>query len=177
MEMSEIRRTVIDKVNETLAKLDCSRFPFTIVYKRLGGRYGFYATKTNTLTFDPVYIRQNFERYLEIVVPHETCHLVQTLKYGDIDKAHGFVWQGLMRQVGLRPDRCIGGFETIPMRKCKTVPYTCGCRSWPFTQNRINKDVKFQQKLAEKNKPISPRYSCPLCKRRIRPVGEEINAI
>lgn len=170
MEMSEIRRTVRDKVSETLAKLDCSPFSFTIVYKRLGGRYGMYSPKTNTLTFDPVYIQQNFERYLEIVVPHETCHLVQTLKYNDMDKAHGFVWQGLMHKVGLSPSRTIGGFETIPMRKSKTVNYTCGCRAWPFTKVRVNKDLKFQQKLAEKNKTIRPRYSCPLCKRSIKPV-------
>ena len=170
MEMSEIRRTVIDKINETLVKLDCSRFPFTVVYKRLGGRYGMYSPKTNTLTFDPAYIHQNFERYLEIVVPHEACHLIQTLKYNDIDKAHGYVWQGLMRKIGLQPKRTIGGFETLSLRKSKTVPYTCGCRSWPFTQVRVNRDLKFQQKLAEKNRPVRPRYSCPLCKRSIKPV-------
>ncbi len=161
-----------DRVNATMAKLDFNA-GYQIRYKRLGTSIGQYSPRTNTLTFDPLYIDQYLIEYLGVIVPHETCHMVKHLKYHVKEKAHGRIWQHLMRGVGLNPDRCNGTFEIVPLRQVRKVTWHCSCREWPFTIRRVNKDRTFRAELAAKGKPVRPRYRCPLCKVGITRTGEE----
>ena len=131
----ELQARVEKKIGETLVRLN-SQLVYNLEFRRLGCRAGLYNTKTNTLTFDPLYLERHTDHFINQTVPHEVCHLVQTLRYPE-KRVHGRNWQALMCKVGLDPKRTCTEYEAVPLRKTKTVPYTCGCRQWDFTARRI----------------------------------------
>lgn len=123
--MTELKQRVEAKIQETLDKLDFQS-GYTVVYKRMGSCCGKYNRPKNILFFDPLYLQNHTEHYLNTTVPHEVCHLVQWLKYTEA-KSHGPIWKRLMHSVGLDGDRCNTNYNIVPLRRVKRVAFECNC--------------------------------------------------
>ncbi len=151
MVTSELQAKVAAKIEETFDKLDFHA-GYGIRYKRMGQCSGKYLRKYNILIFDPLYLQNHTEVYLNTTVPHEVCHLVQWLKYTE-EKHHGPIWKALMHQAGVSSNRTTDAYETVRVRKTKTISYTCECTTHELT---VRKATKFQDKKI--------RVSCKLCR-------------
>lgn len=134
---SELQARVAVKIEETLGKLDCHP-GYGIKFKRMGQCAGKYNRKDNVLTFDPLYLQNHTEVYLNTTVPHEVCHMVQWLKYTE-QKHHGPIWKSLMHQVGVSSNRTTSAYEIILLRKAKTITFTCECMAHQLTVSRAAK--------------------------------------
>jgi len=126
---------VAAKIEETFRKLDFHPIIYSVKYKRMGQCSGKYSRKYNILTFDPLYLQNYTEVYLNTTVPHEVCHMVQWLKYTE-QKHHGPVWKALMYTVGLDSNRTTDAYEVVRIRKTKTISYVCECMTHELTVRR-----------------------------------------
>jgi len=139
---TELHARVVDKIAETLGKLDFQS-GWTIEYKRMGQCSGRYSRKHNILTFDSLYLQNYTEVYLNTTVPHEVCHMVQWLKYTE-QKHHGPIWKALMRKAGVSSNRTTSAYQTVRVRKTKTISYVCECTTHELTVRRA---AKIQNKI------------------------------
>ncbi len=148
---SELQARVAVKIEETLGILDFHS-GYTIKYKRMGQISGRYSRKNNVLIFDPLYLQNHTEVYLNTTVPHEVCHMVQWLKYNE-EKHHGPIWKALMCKAGVSSNRTTDAYEVVRLRKTKTISYICECTTHELT---VRKAAKVQ------NKKI--RVRCKTCR-------------
>ncbi len=82
----------------------------TVVFKKRGACGGTALSSKNELDFNSGLASENFDEYMNQVVPHEVAHLLKDKKYGSArgrgpNSAHGSNWQRVMMTLGVRPDR------------------------------------------------------------------------
>lgn len=67
-------------------------------------------TSINELNFNAPLMLDNWDEYLNQVIPHEVAHLVKGAVYGterkgELMRSHGTYWKRIMRTFGIEPDR------------------------------------------------------------------------
>jgi len=80
-----------------------------------------------------VLARENEAEYLQQTVPHEYAHFVTNLTRPG-ERAHGRLWQHVMRALGVEPRRC-HSYDTAnaEVRRTRKFIYTCACnRDFPL---------------------------------------------
>jgi len=99
---------------------------------------------------------ENFEEYVNQVVPHEVCHIVQRQEWPH-SKPHGYEWAHLMILLGLSPDRT-HSMKVEKARKHKK-PYMlyCACGEHPVSRHKM-------ARMAHEN----AQYVCRRCKQVLR---------
>jgi SprT protein len=84
----------------------------TTLFNKRGTTAGEASYSTHTVNFNADMCAQNFDEFINQVVPHEVAHLVTHEKYSkgtkrfNNVKAHGHEWRHVMVTFGLSPDRC-----------------------------------------------------------------------
>ncbi len=74
-------------------------------YTLSGQRAGVANTHKMLLNFNPYILKSQADVFIERTVPHEYAHIVACMKYGNREH-HGYGWKGVMRALGLKPERC-----------------------------------------------------------------------
>ena len=115
-----------------------------IRFNQRGKIAGSARLQRNELRFNKILLKDNLDKFLSDVVPHEVCHLLAFTLYGRV-RPHGKEWQQLMREVfQCRP-------ETYHMMDVSKVTgqkftYKCQCGPLQLSIRRHNKVVrKIQQ--------------------------------
>jgi len=111
----EKRLEVYKKVDEMIDMgnahfgTDCT-VPNTIFTKRgtVGGTANYSKMELN---FNPGLMVDNWDEYINQIIPHEVAHIIKTHVYGStrgngVNGAHGGNWKRVMRALGVEPDRC-----------------------------------------------------------------------
>lgn len=104
------------------------------------------------LNFNAGLMLDNWDEYMNQVIPHEVAHLVKSHVYGTdrkgrLHSAHGYYWQSIMREFGCDPDRChsmdVSKVKQVSRPKTKYV-YACPCcgKEIIITSVRHNKIVR-----------------------------------
>lgn len=101
----------------------------------------------NRVFLNWILVKENEQRYIDITIPHEVCHIFQTHLYPR-SSSHGIEWKTLMRMMGLRPERC-HNMDVSNARRDKNkkeYTYICNCQKHVMSQikhNRIQKGAKY----------------------------------
>lgn len=91
-----------------------------------------YGKVKHFIRINPVLLNENGEDMVNQTVPHEVAHVVVTQLYeekGHRVQGHGYEWQSVMRQLGLKPDRC-HSYDVTSIRAIrggKEYHFTCMC--------------------------------------------------
>jgi SprT protein len=88
--------------------------------------------------------KANTESYLNQTIPHEVAHIFQR-SISSTERSHGPIWQGLMRKIGLRPDRC-HNYDTTVSARYETYTYICKCQKHKVSKIIHNKMLKGQKR-------------------------------
>lgn len=106
-------------------------------------------------------VEGGYKHLFEQTVPHEVAHMVQ-YNCGFPDKkrgnsSHGKYWQHIMRQFGVRPERC----HDLPLpvarvrKPSKTYQVSCSCQVHQVSKIRLNRMLAGQKyKCIRCNSPI-----------------------
>ncbi len=133
-----------------------------ITFRRSGKNAGTAFLNQNRVNFHPVFLVENFQQYIDHVIPHEVAHLIVFQVYGKrrtlthslfrrqsvAVKPHGEEWRHLMEVVFEANARATHNFDTASLG-IKTFSYRCGCQSMDLTirrHNRIKKGVRYRCK-------------------------------
>ena len=96
----------------------------------------------NELNFNAGLMLDNWDEYLNQIIPHEVAHLVKGAVYGterkgELMRSHGTYWQRIMRQFGIEPDRSHNmDISKVQQPKRKFV-YECKCCSIEFVLSSV----------------------------------------
>ena len=109
----------------------------------------------NELNFNAGLMLDNWDEYLNQIIPHEVAHLVKNAVYGaerkgELMRPHGTYWQRIMRQFGIEPDRSHRmDISKVQQPKRKFV-YECECCSTEFVLSSVkhNRIVRGQSIFA-----------------------------
>lgn len=112
----------------------------------------------------PLWYRMTEQERYEVVV-HEVCHIAVGYRHNKKILfvglgSHGPAWQAIMRECGVKPERCHNIDTRGLKRKRKPVeryPVPCDCRTHFVTLIKINR------------MKLGWRYFCRYCKCIIRP--------
>ena len=75
-------------------------------------------------------LETNEEDYMRETIPHEVAHIFQT-KLKASDPVHGPFWRGLMRSIGIAPQRLHNYDVSVAV---KTFKYVCSCRKFDVSK-------------------------------------------
>ena len=96
----------------------------------------------NELNFNAGLMVDNWDEYLNQIIPHEVAHLVKGAVYGterkgELMRSHGTYWQRIMCQFGIEPDRSHSmDISKVQQPKRKFV-YECECCSVEFVLSSV----------------------------------------
>lgn len=109
------------------------------------------------LFFNEILAKNNFEKYLEEIIPHEVAHYIQMIYWPD-SKPHGVEFKGVMKVFGV-PARAYHTLncEGIKQRKERKIECKCGC------ENRVW-ELAIRRKAGVENRDLI----CPKCRDFIR---------
>jgi len=138
---------------------------------KVGGKFNCMVTSSNryhsqVLRFNLLMMKQDPEKYLEIVVGHEVAHMVAENMYGSFGNAvhHGNDWKHVMLVFGLEPNRT-HDFDVTPetsglaLRNVKRHAAKCSCTTHMISTCLRNRMVKGRS------------YSCKTCNMPVRLVA------
>ncbi len=134
----------------------------TITFRRSGKNAGTAFLIQNRINFNPVFLVENFQEYINQVIPHEVAHLIVFQVYGkqrNLNKSffrkrsipvkpHGEEWRHLMESVFGADAFTTHNFDTASLG-IKTFTYQCGCQTIELTtrrHNRIRNGVSYRCK-------------------------------
>lgn len=100
-------------------------------------------------------MQENEDEFMRETIPHEVAHIFQ-MHINDRSPSHGTLWKRLMRQFGIKPQRCHSYDTTKSGRNTKTYLYMCACRPHRLSNLIHNRIVKGQKR------------SCKRCKRVLK---------
>lgn len=102
-----LKARVTAKIAECIKKSGVTMPMPTIKYDinsaRLGGQANY---SKHLIRVNPVFLNAYTDHYIDQTVTHEAAHLIARAKYGRMIDAHGPEWKQVMRDLGVRPDRC-----------------------------------------------------------------------
>lgn len=111
------------------------RIDFTLRGKNGGMAY----LQRNEVNFNFILASENFDEYINQVVPHEVCHIVAFLIYGYREHGHGIYWKALMRECGCKPDRCHNmNIANVKKNHVQKFIYRCDCRTFDVSKRLHN---------------------------------------
>lgn len=154
---SQIAKRVQELCDVARERFDVSITP-TIRYNVTGTTAGLAVFETKTLDFNYELAKHNKKEFVQQIVGHEVGHLVANECYNHT--GHGSEWKEVMREMGLRPERCHSLDVSGVARQPKRYPYDCGC------QTRML-DRTYHTKAQENG------YQCNLCQVRLKFVGPD----
>jgi SprT protein len=84
------------------------------------------------LNFNAGLMVDNWDEYMNQVIPHEVAHLFKEHVYGSFRKGrlhspHGIYWQRIMVTLGVNPDRCHSMDTSKVAQPKKKFVYACTC--------------------------------------------------
>lgn len=87
------------------------------------------------LNFNAGLMVDNWDEYMNQIIPHEVAHIIKTHIYGygkGVNSAHGLHWKRVMRALGVEPDRTHNmDVSKVKQHKSPLKKYiyvcTCGC--------------------------------------------------
>lgn len=102
------------------------------------------------------------DHLLNNTIAHEVAHYVQYYFWADdrTNKAHGHIWQRVMREFGKVPERC----HSVALkagRRTRRFEYACSCMTHELGANRHKKVLAGQKS-----------FYCNHCKTKIRHTGK-----
>ncbi|MCW8092060.1 SprT family zinc-dependent metalloprotease [Alteromonas sp. ASW11-130] len=136
--------------------------PPSISFRRSGKNAGTAFLQQNRINFNPVLLVENWQEYIDHVIPHEVAHLVVFQVYGRkrfiqtglwrkqsvTVKPHGEEWRNVMEAVFGAKATTTHNFNLSSLGM-KTFAYTCGCQKLEVTirrHNRIEKGATYRCK-------------------------------
>ncbi|NMH58630.1 SprT family zinc-dependent metalloprotease [Alteromonas ponticola] len=136
----------------------------TITFNRSGKNAGTAFLQQNRINFHPILLVENWQEYINQVVPHEVAHLVVYQQYGRrrqlktglfskrsvTVKPHGVEWQHVMEDVFQTRALTTHNFD-ISSLGIRTVSYACQCQTVELTVRRHNRILR------------GARYCCKRC--------------
>lgn len=126
-----------------------------ISFNQRGKIAGCARLQINEIRFNPILLSDNLDAFLEVVVPHEVCHLLAYRLFGKV-RPHGKEWQGLMLELfGIRGQ--VYHQMDITKVKGKIFHYQCECGPIELSIRRHNKVVRGEQ-----------TYICKKCRSTLR---------
>jgi len=137
-----------------------------INFKKRGKSAGHCAfdrsSKTFTISFNNILLKENEEEFIKETVAHEFAHAVALSVYGTF--AHDVNWRVVMSTFGIPNAKRCHSYDTtnsVARRVKRKFHYTCSCNDWYLTAIRHNKMVKGKAE-----------YFCPKCKETLKFKGE-----
>jgi SprT protein len=144
---SDMQALIIKRVHTCIAlanqSLSANLSSPSISFNQRGKIAGCARLQTNELRFNPILLADNYQAFIDEVVPHEVSHLVAFTLYGRV-KPHGKQWQAIMRQVfGLTGHT----YHKMDVTKVsgKGFAYQCLCGEVELSIRRHNKVLRRQQ--------------------------------
>jgi len=109
----------------------------------------------NELNFNAGLMVDNWDEYLNQVIPHEVAHLVKGAVYGTdrngpLMRSHGVYWQEIMRKFDIEPDRLHNmNTDKVAQPKRKYL-YECTCCGMEFIMSSVkhNRFIRRQKKYS-----------------------------
>lgn len=106
-------------------------------------------SRLNELNFNAKLMLENWDEYINQIIPHEVAHLVKNAVYGTSRKgammrSHGGYWSYIMRVFGINPDRTHDmdvGNVAQPKRK---FLYECACCKQEFVLTSVKHNRKLR---------------------------------
>ncbi|MFD1383967.1 SprT family zinc-dependent metalloprotease [Rhodanobacter aciditrophus] len=122
----------------------------TFNFKQRGRTAGTAYLQTNEMRFNLFMLKQDCEKFIEQVVPHEVAHLVVFQVYGSRPKPHGPEWTAIMEHLfNVEADRT-HDFD-VPSPK-RLFIYQCDCQTHEFTAHRHGRAKRGTQYLCKRCK-------------------------
>jgi SprT protein len=141
------QQLVIQKVEQCISHASCyfeQNFMWPkISFNQRGKIAGCARLQINEIRFNPILLSDNLEAFLEVVVPHEVCHLLAYRLFGKV-RPHGKEWQGLMLELfGIRGQ----AYHQMDVTKVQgqSFHYQCECGPIELSIRRHNKVVRGEQ--------------------------------
>ncbi|TDF42384.1 SprT family zinc-dependent metalloprotease [Alteromonadaceae bacterium M269] len=128
----------------------------TITLNQRGKIAGCAKLQQNHLRLNASLFKENKEEFLDVVIPHEVCHLLTYQLYGRV-KPHGREWKGLMNNLYGLPGKATHSMDVSSVSQA-TFPYRCNCGPVELTIRRHKKVQKGVQ------------YFCRRCKTQLEPI-------
>ena len=153
------QQLVIQKVEQCISHA-CSYFEqnFTlpkISFNQRGKIAGCARLQINELRFNPILLSDDLDAFLEVVVPHEVCHLLAHSLFGKV-RPHGKEWQSLMLELFQVKGQTYHQMDVTKV-KGKSFIYQCECGPIELSIRRHNKVIKGEQ-----------TYICRKCRSPLR---------
>ncbi|MDN4501235.1 SprT family zinc-dependent metalloprotease [Alteromonadaceae bacterium BrNp21-10] len=126
-----------------------------IGFNQRGKIAGSARLQTNELRFNPILLEDNFNDFINEVVPHEICHLLAYQLYGKV-RPHGPEWKGLMATLYELRGTSKHQMDVTKVQG-KTFTYQCQCQQHSLSIRRHNKITR------------GMTYQCRLCRSPLQP--------
>jgi SprT protein len=141
------QQLVIQKVEQCISHAGCyfeQNFTLPkISFNQRGKIAGCARLQLNELRFNPILLSDNLEAFLEVVVPHEVCHLLAYRLFGKV-RPHGKEWQSLMLELFDVKGQTYHQMDVTKV-KGKSFNYQCECGPIELSIRRHNKVLKGEQ--------------------------------
>ncbi|MFC3187437.1 SprT family zinc-dependent metalloprotease [Shewanella intestini] len=105
-----------------------------------GKAAGMAHLQLNKLRFNPVLLTENFDTFIEHVIPHEISHLLCFRLFGKV-KPHGREWQHIMYNVFKQAPKTTHQLD-ISSVQGKQFDYQCECGVVTLSIRRHNKVIR-----------------------------------
>jgi len=139
-------RYFVDKGNDVFD----TDLPMPVVlFKKRGSCAGTAWYLHLQLDFNATLMLDNWDEYMNNVIPHEVAHLLKEHKYGygkgRIRSAHGTQWQAVMRGIGATPSRTHNMDTSLTAIHRKKYMYTCTvCNSELVVGPRVHQKMNIE---------------------------------
>lgn len=127
----------------------------TISFDLVGTTAGKAFLDTGHVQLNAILLTENLESFESDTIPHELAHLIAGPGCG-----HGPVWQGIMRKMGVNPERTHSLDTTNSRTTALVAGYACACGPHPLSERKHAKVARGRSV-----------YTCKKCRKRIRWVG------
>lgn len=136
-------------------------FPMpTISFDLRGTTAGYAYHRKNHVQLNPVLLAANLQGFKDRTIPHELAHLLAHRMAGiKTIEPHGAEWQGVMRKLGLKPERTHSYDVSEARVVARVAGYSCGCQTYELSVRQHNKILR------------GAIYACRKCNQKLKKDG------